>query len=162
MAGSPISRSRSGKSPSDHGRMSTWSTLASVIVFFGRLFFRRPSQCGDLVRKRHLAVVFGVVPEPLSSVGDAPEAVGVPADPIHDQERDPVFIGDVLRLDHADRLLHLITSGEVRAQSAVHTPDVSGLHAVNIILTRTTNPPLHHLQLPPIDLAGGEDEPKEL
>src|SRR3989442_7877044 len=147
MAGSPIKRCRRGRSPSDHGRMSTRSTCASVIVF-GRsgLLLRRSSQYGNLVRKRHLAVVFGTVPEPLSSVGDAPEAVGVSADPIHDQKRHAVFIGDVLRLDHANRLLHLITSGEVRAQSAVHTPDVSAPHPIDIILARTADPPPDDLQ----------------
>ena len=73
-----------------------------------------------------------------------------------------MLVGDVLGLDHPDRLLHLVTPREVGAEGAVHDLDVARFHVVDVVVARAPDAPLHHLELPPVDLAGGEHEAQQL
>src|SRR5438132_9533709 len=110
------------------------------------LFLRGAGDGGDLVGEVDLAVVFRRVADLLARVGDAPEAVGVAADAVDDEERHAVFVGDVLGLDHADRLLHLIPLGEIRTAAAVHHLDIARLDLAEVaVVARPADAPLHAL-----------------
>ena len=53
----------------------------------GILDRRRTGHLGDFVGKFNLAVVLGPVADLAAGIGDAPQAVAVPADPVNNQKR---------------------------------------------------------------------------
>src|SRR5215510_13105572 len=84
------------------------------------LFWGDPVDTGDLVGEVDLAVIGWLVAYGLAGVGDAPEAVGVAADAVDDEEGDVVGVFDALGLDHLDGLLDLVAAREVGPERAVH------------------------------------------
>ena len=86
----------------------------------------------------------------------------VAADPVDDQERHAVLVGDVGRLDHPDRLLHLVAPREIGAERPMHHLDVAGLHVLDVVVAGPADSPLDHFELATVDLAGGEDEAQQL
>src|SRR5215470_6367050 len=97
---------------------------------------RRPGDRGDFVGEVHLAVVVRDVADLLAGAGEAPEAVRVAADAVDDEEGNAVLVGDVLGLDHPDRLLDLVAPREVGAERPVHGLDVAGLDLVDVVVAR--------------------------
>src|SRR5262245_15527661 len=87
-------------------------------------WLRRARDLRDLVREVDLAVVLGTIADRVTGVGDGPEAVGVAADPVDDEERDAVLVADRFRLHHPDRLLDLVASREIGAERPMHRGDV--------------------------------------
>src|SRR3989454_6205119 len=122
----------------------------------------RAGDFGDPVGEVHLAVVLGRVADLAAGAGQAPEAVGVAADAVDDQEGDAVLVGDVERLHHLDGLLGLVARGEIGAERAVHDLDVAGLDGVEVVVAGGADAPLHDLQLAVVDLTGGEHEAEQL
>src|SRR5262249_10425612 len=94
--------------------------------------------------------------------GDTPEPVRVAADAVDDQERHAVLVLDPFRLHHANRLLDLVASREIRTEGAMHGGDVTGLDVIDVVVAWPPDAPLDDLELPAIDLPGGEDEADQL
>src|SRR5216683_1533908 len=142
---------------------SRWLGLGTVPSGARPLFLGGAGDRGDLVGEVDLAVVFRRVADLLARVDDTPEAVRVAADAVDDQEGHPVLVGDVLGLDHANRLLDLVPLGEIGAEAPVHHLDVARLDLPEIgVVARAADAPLDDLVLAAVHLAGGEDEAQEL
>jgi hypothetical protein len=87
----------------------------------------------------------------------------VAADAVDDEEGHAELVGDVLGLDHADGLLHLVALGEIGAQAPVHHLDVPRLDLAQIgVVARPADAPLDDLLLAAVHLAGREDEAQQL
>src|SRR5882724_11709748 len=142
---------------------SRWLGLVMVSSGEWRLALRGLGNGGDLVREVDLAVVLGLVADLRARVGNAPEAMRVAADAVDDEEGHPVLVGNVLRLDHADGLLHLVALREIGAEAPVHHLEVSRLDLTEVgVVARPADAPLDHFLLFAIHLAGGEDEAQQL
>jgi hypothetical protein len=73
-----------------------------------------------------------------------------------------VLVLDALGLDHADGLLDLVPPRQVGAQRAVHDGNVPGGHAVDVVVARRPDAPLHDLEPAALHGAGGEHEAEQL
>src|SRR5215471_4869265 len=141
---------------------SRWLGLVMKSLRVRLLSLGRAHQRGNLVGEVDLAVVLRLVADLPARTGDAPEAVRVAADAVHDQEAHPVLVRDVLGLDHPHGLLYLVALREVGAEPAVQHLQVGGVLAKVRIVARAADAPLDHLLHAAVHLAGGEDEAQEL
>src|SRR5262245_1235313 len=141
------------------------SSVIGIAWPSARLGSARPGGAGesrDLVGEVDLAVVLGNVADLGPRVGDAPEAVGVAADAVHDQEGHAVLVGDVFRLHHADGLLDLISPREIGAEGAMHDLDVAWGDAIEVVVAWSPEAPLHARQPAAAHRAADQDDPGEV